>query len=137
MRSQTAGFTLIELMITVTIVAILAAVALPSYVSYTRRAHFSEVVDATSPYKEGVVECYQNAGSLATCNGGSNKIPANVTSAQGAVQSITVSAGVITVVPVAENGILASDTYILSPTVTNNTLIWTASGGGVSNGYGS
>jgi hypothetical protein len=42
---------------------------------------------------------------------------------------------VITVVPVAANGILASDTYILTPTAVNNTLTWAATGGGVSDGY--
>src|SRR5688572_7634217 len=42
MRSKTLGFTLIELMITVAVVAILAAVVFPSYQNHVRKSRRAE-----------------------------------------------------------------------------------------------
>ena len=136
-RKVIRGFTLLELMITVAIVAILSTIAVPTYLNYTRRAYFTEIIAATTPYKVGVSECYQVQGSLTGCDGGSNNVPANITTTTGNVASASVTNGVITVTPVAAHGILATDTYVLTPTVINNTLTWATSGGGVTNGYAS
>ena len=64
-RSLHQGFTLIELMIVVAIIGILAAVALPAYQDYTKRAKLSEVVLAASACRTTISEVYQT-GSLTT-----------------------------------------------------------------------
>ena len=55
------GFTLIELMIVVAIIGILAAVALPAYQDYTRKAKMSEVILAASSCRTVVTEKYQSS----------------------------------------------------------------------------
>lgn len=61
---STQGFTLIELMIVVAIVAILAAIALPQYQLYSIRAKLSEGTVAAATARETVTVGYLTGGVL-------------------------------------------------------------------------
>ncbi|CAG9000208.1 MAG: hypothetical protein CENE_02202 [Candidatus Celerinatantimonas neptuna] len=53
------GFTLIELMVSMAIVATLAAIAMPIYTNYINRAKFSEIIEAAAPVKAALEICVQ------------------------------------------------------------------------------
>lgn len=123
------GFTLIELMIVVAIIGILAAIAVPQYQNYTIKSRYSEVMSAANAYKTAVELCITNLGTVTGCSAGANEIPAALAAARGQVATIAVADGVITVTPVASNGIAAADTLILTPTLTNGIVTWAKTGG--------
>ncbi len=134
-KKKQAGFTLLALMTVVALIGILAAVAVPQYQTYTKKAKFSEVVQATQPYKLGVELCYQNNNNdLANCKPGSADVPADTKAAAGYVASVkTASDGsaVITATAISTNG-LGGETSVLTPGAaaagSANALAWTISG---------
>ena len=135
MKAVNKGFTLIELMIVVAIIGILAAIAIPAYQNYTKKAKFTEVVIATGPYKTAVELCTYDKGTVTGCtNGttGSGYTIKNETTKIGLVKSITVADGVIKADAVgadntAEQG-LNGETYILTPALSGEKVTWSVSG---------
>lgn len=68
MKMMQKGFTLIELMIVVAIIAILAAIAIPAYQDYTIRAQISDGLSLASGSKTAIAEFYQNRGRYPSTN---------------------------------------------------------------------
>ncbi|MFT5881240.1 MAG: type IV pilus assembly protein PilA [Moritella sp.] len=140
--SNQKGFTLIELMIVVAIVAILAGIGMPAYQNYTARAKFTEVVAATGPMKTGVELCAQIQGLTAFAANecvvaGSTGIPS--ASYNTALSALTLglsgTKALITATASASNGLTTSDTYTLTGTITDGRVDWVKGGSCTTVGY--
>lgn len=88
------GFTLIEMMVVIGIIAILSAVAIPAYQNYLRKAALTDMLQSFTPYRTAVELCAIDNGGLTACNAGQQGIPAAKSS--NYVGSITISQGVVT-----------------------------------------
>ncbi len=82
MKNTQKGFTLIELMIVVAIIAILAAIAIPAYQDYLIRAQVSEGAVLSDGAKTAVAEFYSNHGHYPLTNQSAG-LPTNATSING------------------------------------------------------
>ena len=95
-HNQQSGFTLIELMIVVAIIGILAAIAMPSYMDYTKKARVSDVIMAAAPYKLAVSESLMEDDTLANVTSIADAGAADFV-ATANVSDVSIAAAVITV----------------------------------------
>jgi type IV pilus assembly protein PilA len=121
MQRKQQGFTLIELMIVIAIIAILMSFAIPAYRDYTVRTKVGEGIQLAAAAKQAVTETYMSTNTYPTTNaeaGLNSVIAGEYTSA------VTVGANGVITVTYKSNAGISGGSITLTPTDSTGSVEW-------------
>jgi type IV pilus assembly protein PilA len=128
MKKLQKGFTLIELMIVVAIIAILAAIAISQYQDYVIRSQVSEGSSLADGTKTAVAEFYNNNGSFSSTQASYGLAPAaSISGKYVASVDVATAPGKITVLfrsAAPANSKIYGKKLVFSPTDNGGSLSW-------------
>lgn len=124
-QRQASGFTLIELMIVVAIIAILAAIAIPAYQNYLIRAQVTEGMSLAGGAKAAVWDYVSNYGTFPS-NNQSVGLPIAASISGKYVSGVDVARGKITVsfAGPSANTAIRTQQLVLSPSQGTGSITW-------------
>jgi len=124
MNKQPAGFTLIELMIVVAIIAILAAIAIPAYQDYLIRSQTAEAVTLMDGTRTNLWEFVSAKGRMPSTNLSAG-LPSPTSIAGSYVKKVSVAGGIATATFGNRASFkIAGQDLLLSPSTHGGSITW-------------
>jgi len=134
--NKSSGFSLIELMVVMAIVAMLAVIGVPYYADHTQRTKVSGALAGIAATRTAVALCIQERGQPDGCNSGAYNIPVAIAANDAGasvsyVDALSVADGIIQLTTTGTDSAGALMALTLTPANTNAAAIrWEMTGSG-------